>query len=315
MPSLFTGSTFEVFAGPEQTRFVAHTSVLEKSEKLRALTRGIWKESAECKVVLEEWDPETVGRLLEWLYTGDYESTLPTAEAARSKAQALQARVSEGTTPFMWTDERPTITLKEAESRSKAPLTCLKDIRFNNDEPKVAPSHAETFELWAATHRQDHVILDCEATLFAHAKLYALADYMLLPALQAQVFQRLKAVLIFISPSADIFNPDFESASAHMAKLPAVRHIITLGEYVYANTTRTESEEEPLRKLISTFIALNYDQFDDDAGVVQAFLEQGGEFQDDVHDKVRRTLFGLKERLKGLTKARGRWGLAEDDWN
>lgn len=131
---------------------------------------------------------------------------------------------------------------------------------------------------------------------------------MLLPALQAQVFQRLKAVLIFISPSADIFSTHFDIASPHVAKLPVIQHIVTFGEYVYANTTRTESEEEPLRKLISTFIALNYDQFHDEAGVVQAFLGQEGECQDDVHDKVRRILFGLKGRLKALENGRGGWG-------
>lgn len=294
MPSLFTGSTFEVFAGPEQTRFVAHTSVLEKSEKFRAVTRGIWKDSSECKIMLEEWDPETVGRLLEWLYTGDYESPLPTAEASHSEAEVPT-----------WGDEKGT----------ELPLPRLKDILFNKDEPKLAISHGKAFELWAATYKQDHGILNCEATLLAHAKLYALADYVLLPALQAQVFQRLRAVLIFISPSADIFDSDFDIPSTHVAKLPVIHHIITFGEYVYANTTRTESEEEPLRKLISTFIALNYDQFDDEAGVVQAFLGQGGEFQDDVHDKVRRVLFGLKEGLKVLRNERGGWGLAEDNWD
>lgn len=282
--------------------------MLEKSEKLRAVTRGTWRDSSEHKVMLEEWDAETVGRLLEWLYTGDYESPLPTAEASHPKGQ--EARVSEGTAPMWTTYERPP---KEAESGSNPSLTCLKDIRFKNDESKFTPSHAETFKLWAAMLREDDVIVDCEATLFAHAKLYVLADYMLLPALQAQVFQRLKAVLIYMNPSSDIFQPDFDYYCDHVVNFQLIRPIITLGEYVYANTIRPESGEEPLRKLISTFMALNYDLFDDE-GVMQAFLGQAGEFQDDVQEKVRRLVFALKQEMKVLRGRRDGWGPDGGPW-
>ena len=77
--------------------------------------------------------------------------------------------------------------------------------------------------------------------------------------------------------------------------------ILTLVQYVYATTTRLESEEEPLRKLISTFIALNYDQFRDKGGEVLRFMEQGGDFQGGLYDKVRRYEVALRAELKVVT--------------
>lgn len=65
--SPFTGPTFEIIAGPNHTSFIVHARVLEKSEKLKAVVQGEWKESIDRRIVLEDWDPETVGLLIEWL--------------------------------------------------------------------------------------------------------------------------------------------------------------------------------------------------------------------------------------------------------
>lgn len=75
---------------------------------------------------------------------------------------------------------------------------------------------------------------------------------------------------------------------------------------MYANTTKLESEEEPLRELISTFIALHYDQFGNEEGEVLRFMEQGGDLPGDVHDKVRRNELAFKEELKAVKKDLGR---------
>ena len=298
MLSPFTAPTFEILAGPEQTRFVAHAGVLEKSEKLKAVTCGNWKDGSECKIVLEDWDPKTVGRLLEWLYSGDYESPSP-AEAPHFDVESSGTRVSETTVPSKQGADLPCITPKKIESArgSNRPLTSLQHIYFDEASPNLARLYAETFEPWAKRFEQDPSTLNFEATLLAHAKLYALADYMLLPALQAQAFDRLKAVLTVISPCPYTFYPAFRIP---IANLPVIGNLVTLIQYVYANTTRLESKEEPLRELVSTFIVSNYDQFSDDGGLVQTFMEQGGDFHGDVHDKMRRHQIALKEELKAL---------------
>ena len=81
-----------------------------------------------------------------------------------------------------------------------------------------------------------------------------------------------------------------------------IGNLLTLIQYAYANTTGLESEEEPLRELISTFIVLNYDQFTDVGDRVQTFMEQGGDFHGDVHDKMRRHQIASKKELKALQK-------------
>ena len=292
--SPFTGSTCEVLAGPEQTRFVAHVSVLEKSEKLRAVTRGTWRDSSECKIKLEDWDAKTVGRFLQWLYTGDYESPYP-VEVPQSELEETGILISESPAPA---PSRQKVSYSMVPPKQMA-LGAFTDLDFQKAVPGLASSHANAFESWAA---KSHGVLNFEATLLAHAKLYALANYMLLPTLQAQVFYRLKAVLLFISPSTNSLSLAFTKPGLFIANLPVIYNIVTLIEYVYANTARLESEEEPLRKLISTFVTLHYDQFRDDRGVVLAFMRQGGDFQGDIHDKMGKYQLDLKNEYKSLYK-------------
>lgn len=294
MSNLFVGPLFEIVAG--QTTFLAHASVLEKSEKLRVIVQGRWKDSTEHKILLEDWDSQTVGRLLEWLYTGDYQSPFP-AEA-QAKAENLEVPAQNTSLhPNPDANESP----KDASAKgSQRPLMSLANIPFNKADPELGLSNAEAFKLWAAKFPQSSCVLDFEAALLTHAKLYALADYMLLPALQAQIFQRLKALFLFISAPAYTSSSGAATLSLPLGNTPVIGNIITLIQYVYANTTRLESEDEPLRELISTFIALHYDQFDDEGGEVLEFMAQGGEFQGDVHDKVRRNEITLKNEIEVL---------------
>ena len=172
MLSPFTGPIFEILAAPEQIRFVAHAGILEKSEKLKAVTCGNWKDSSECKIVLGDWDSKTVGRLLEWLYSGDYESPSP-SNARQSEAESLEIRVSETTVSSKQGADSPSITLKKIESAkaSNRPLTSLQNIYFDEASQSLASSYAEAHEPWARRFAQDPSTLSFEATLLAHAKL------------------------------------------------------------------------------------------------------------------------------------------------
>lgn len=221
-------------------------------------------------------------------YTGDYESPFP-AKVSSSNVRAIVAMPSN---PGMKAGSQSTPKFKGAKG-SQRPLTPLANICFNKADPELAPSYAKAFRQWVADSDELNTVLDFEASLLAHAKLYALADYMLLPALQAQVFQCLRILLMFIK----FKFPRFLRNPASIANTPVVGNIITLVRYVYANTTKSESEEEPFRKLIINFIALNYDQFEDQGGEVLRFIEQGGDCLVDVYDKVRRNEITLKNEL------------------
>ena len=90
---------------------------------------------------------------------------------------------------------------------------------------------------------------------------------MLLPALQAHVFQRLKAVLSFVGSPVDDWGT-WRPPTFLLANERVIDHIITLVQYVYFNTTRPGSGKEPLRHLICSFIAQNLDDFHDEEGKV-----------------------------------------------
>lgn len=47
---------------------------LSQSEPFKNAITGGWSETTECKLSLHEWDGETVGRLVEFLYTGPIRS-------------------------------------------------------------------------------------------------------------------------------------------------------------------------------------------------------------------------------------------------
>lgn len=292
MSNPFVRPFFEILAGPNHTSFLVHASILEKSEKLRAIVKGEWKDSLERQIVLEDWDPETVGRLLEWLYTDDYKSPFP-AEVPQSEAEVAEIRVKETSLRSSTDVKNPQSTAKnEGAKGSQRPLTPLEKLCFKKVDTEFVLSHAEALKQWTQDCLQSDCVFNFEASLLAHAKLYALADYVLLPNLQAQAFQHLKALLLFIS------SPKF--AKRLITNTTVIVNLLRLVQYVYANTARLESEEEPLRELISTFIALHDDHFVDDGGEVSRLMEQGGDFQGDVHDKVRRNEVALKTELKAV---------------
>ena len=302
MSSPYTGPTFEILAGLNHTSFLAHASILEKSEKLRAIVQGRWKDSIELKIVLEDWDPETVGRLLEWLYTGDYESPYP-AEDPQPEHPQSYAEVPELFTAW------PSQDTKE---RSQSPLIPFADISFSEADPELVTSKAEAFEQWAADDTNFPRVLNFESTLLAHAKLYVLADYMLLPSLQAQVFQRLKAVLAF---AISRFTYSLLSGlKVPIANTRVIGNVMTLVRYVYANTLRPSTGEEPLQGLITTFIALIFGYFSDKSGKMQWLMDEGEDFLKDVLEKVVRNIEGLEKKLmmancigKGLRKDGSGW--------
>ena len=115
--------------------------------------------------------------------------------------------------------------------------------------------------------------IDYEATLLASAKVYAIANYFLLPELKNLAIQRSRENL---SP---IGCPDPKSERAA---------IVTLIEYVYAHTERLISEEEPLRKLVTAFAASNYENLQ--GPMFRTLVSDGGDF---VLDLVA----GLTQRL------------------
>lgn len=265
--SPYTGPTFNIIAGSERMHFIAHASVLEQSDNLKAVIHGKWKDSLERKIVLEDWDAASVGRMLQWLYTGDYNAPNP--------------RI-----PFPLVENHPQTAKSAATKYSKLTLTPFANLRFNKLPLPAKRTEAKIFESWMQRAGDVRYDMDYELTLMAHAKLYVLANYLLLPGLQAYTFDRLHKLLSTMSP-------------IKMGK-PVISNLVTLIEYIRATTTRPGVGEEPLQELITTFIALNFSQFNDVDGEIQRLMDQNREFAEDVLDKVRTNMADMQNKNEKL---------------
>ncbi len=303
--SPFVGPMFEIMAGPDCKCFLVHASILTKSEKLKAVVEGDWKEREEQKVVLENWDEATVERLVSWLYTGDYISPYPTKfvhSTSADQAAMHEAHGGHGTTPVATptvehfpisasTYQRVLLDADKALSTSKEDppktLTNLAKRTYNSVTVKFCEPSTMNLDRWLRRCECVPNELDFEATLLAHAQVYALANYMLLADLQALAHQNLNCALTWMD-------------SRIVAKSPTVGNLVTLIRYVFANTIRPNTGEEPLQKLLTTLVAMNFAYFDDgEEGQVRRLMNEGGDFASDVWEKVSRQMGALgKERTE-----------------
>ena len=105
-------------------------------------------------------------------------------------------------------------------------------------------------------------------TLLAHAKMYTFAHCHLVSELERFALQRLNQVLI-----------SMDCTQAH-----AILDIAQLVHHIYDNMTVRKLQEEPARKLLSQFIALNYTNLI--KGELQTLLVKGGNFILNLLDKI-----------------------------
>ena len=289
--ALFTGPLFDVVTESDGKSFVAHAGVLSQCDKLKAIIDGDWKDSKERRIVLLDWDADTVGRLIEWLYRGHYSWPLP---------KGTQEELPEPKSHTPPPPERQSLAIKMnpnylspapggMNDRPLTPLANQRVFEMNTPHPQSSTSSMNSWRNQVSLKD-----FDFEDVMLVHAKVYCLADYMLLPQLQALAHQCLNKVL----QSITVISPD----------LPVIGNLVTLIEYVYANTASPPEEktingdkEEPLRKLISTFIAMHLGKFKfsarDDTRMCH-LLDEGGDFVVDLYDKVRRNTIALEERQR-----------------
>lgn len=231
--------------------------------------------------MLEDWDGDTVGRLVEFLYTGDYQ--YPDPELV-SLGYSPEVESGEGLSPR--TPARSGTTQSRDSSAEPAaypdrPLTplnrCLRRGLSNGDR-----TYTKGLEYFEPSQ------YDFKKALLSHAKVYALAHYKSVNLLRILALKRLLATLSRISP----IQPN-----SHITL-----NIIDLINYVYSHTDYLASSEEPLRKLVSQFAALNFTALYTKDEMAE-FIAEGGDFVKDLMGKVNRRLKGAENGPKSDLKA------------
>ena len=287
-----------MITGKESKKFRIHAGVLKKSDLLRASLEGGWKEGLKRKLSWEDWESDTVERLVQWLYSGDYTCPLPTlidqpeGDGIETSSQNGHNRGNSSNSRPSWNwDREPSpeestafevsesflesSTLEASVSLMSRPLPPVED-----DLIEISPqiTQAQEYEAWFEEHKGSLSQLDFEVTFLAHAKLYVFADYLILPTLRELSLQRLRETLILLGKLS--------------ASNPSTEDFVRLLDYVYAKTQPVAAGEEPMRKLVSSFAAFNLPALHGD--LFTQLAAQGGDLIIDLITKTSRRLMSLE---------------------
>lgn len=270
-------------------RFVVHEDVLaSQSQRLKDIIDAFTAVEPHPgrEIPLDNWDADTVGRFVEYIYTGDYQSPDPVLPStpAMTPERSDQSLSSGGQSP---TDTASAPSAPEQVEEGRAleapirPLTPLSECFPDGPDPLQKLSAAETF----AAKYFDPSEHDFEGVFLAHAKVFALAWEFDVETLQKLAVQRLLRTFINIGS----FQSDW----------PVASNFVELARYSYCGNNPGDND---LRKIVSQFAALNFTALQTDE--MKVLIEQSGGFARDVTGKVCRRLIIAENDRDHEQKAR-----------
>lgn len=221
---------------------------------------------------------ETVQRVVTYLYFDDYDSPDPVPIEGKMKQQNLNGdleNLKEGrvrrdghldeTTKV---PEPEDLDLQNAimESCSIRPLTPFSSC------VRLGPLITLRLTAGGAFQEQKfpYQTHSYQETLMAHAEVYVFAESHFLPRLQELALQRMVQTL-----------NNVECTAKH-----AAQELSDVAVYVYDNTPAKNGDSEPMRKILSQFIATNYTSLFHDS--FEKIMTRGGDFTLDLGRKLSR---------------------------
>lgn len=261
-------------------RYLVHEDVLtSQSQRLKDIVNAFAaaEPSPKREIPLDNWDANTVGRFVEYIYTGDYQSPDPipivASTPAMTPAGSDQGVNSEQSPEDSTTAPEDVKEEKEEEEEILAsipparPLTPLSKCIPAGPDPSRKLSAAETF----AEKYFDPSSHDFEEVFLTHAKVFAFAREFEMLELQTLAVQRLLRTFINIGS----FQPSW----------PVASNFAELAKYSYGGNNPAGND---LRHIVSQFAALNFTTLQTDE--VKTLIEQSGWFARDLTAKVCRRL-------------------------
>lgn len=265
----------------ESRIFVHKDALISQSAPFRDALTGGWAEATDRKIVMGDWDSLTVGRMVEFLYCGSYQYPDPAPLSAEGNTPVRETRSrSILSVPLTAAGDQP----QSSEPRPLTPVSeCLRKFLSTDqqEDPQTAVQRLARFD--PALHNYDEALL-------AHAKVYHLAHYKAIVPLQAMALQHLLDTLSRI-------NPIVAASGSHN-----VGGIVELARYVYENTDHLENHEEPLRRLVSYFVASNFLFLKSTPDLRQLFIGGGDIVMDVMENVFRRPLPAPKGRRAAPTR-------------
>ena len=248
----FSSPVFQINAERGTRTFYVHGDILsQNSQPFKSIVDGNWEESVKREISLEEWDADTVGRMIDYLYTRDY---------------AWQKNGN----------FKPTLTVVLGEARiaehspdAVRPLTPLSGLMGHRRKPGRSCRCND--------QKLGHIEKEeASGELFlVHAKVYALANYRAIEKLSELALDRLLHLLSAFQ--ATEYNPQ------------QIGYIVELVSYVYENACWRFGKPEPIRQAVTRFIALELTRANS-KGEITRLMGAYGDFACDLlSDLTRRT--------------------------
>ena len=184
--------------------------------------------------------------------------------------------------------------LKTKDSmKSKGPLTPLEDLKWKGCHAIKIKSRAEEFDSWMQGHRKQPKPLDYGATFITHATLYVIACQKDLIELKNMAWQRLRALLVAIGPPV----PGW----------PIVADLVGLIQYTYRETGISELKKEPLRELLTSYVAIHFTSFEGPEvdNLFSSTVSDDREFVVELMSKVRQRMENLEANDAGQPVLQG----------
>lgn len=233
--------------------FFVHKGILDHhSQPFKDATSGPLTESVRHRFLLQDWDEATVGRLVQFMYTGNYRYPGPGPD-------------DELISPV---EEEEGIEPNRPEPRRGGTLTPLNEYVNDGVLGQADPIMCDAEWL----ERVNVNLFDFEEVFLAHVSVYTLAHNQSIAVLKELSYERLSRTILQLHPLGP--NP-------YLAE-----NIVNLATYVYANLI---DEEEPLRILVSQFVGSNFTRWHEDPAAVKMMCN-GGDFIRDVLRKICRRL-------------------------
>ena len=309
---IFQSGCVKIRAGNDEQLLPVHETVLLNSDSpsLRKLVQPGWKESSEGYIEWKHTSVPTVKRVLSYLYCGDYYAPDPTPREIQSqhdKADECQLQSAREAPYDTFSDERIGETLDVGTAETEAddkPLNLAFSMSLlgqleavpGDEDPELQDAILESCNVRPLTPLGSCVGLapittmrktagglfedqefpyesySYQAPLLTHAEVYAFADYHGLLGLQQLALQRTVQTLRKIECSAAY----------------AAQELSEVIKFIYDNVPAKGDDEDPMRKLLSQFAAINYTSLLH--GSFRALYVRGGDFTLDLGKKLLRRL-------------------------
>ncbi|GFN17195.1 hypothetical protein AtubIFM55763_004367 [Aspergillus tubingensis] len=262
---IFREPPIQVIVGSAKSSYFVHPDALSwcKNSALSAQIEGPWRQHGdESPIDWSDFDEQTVECVLSYLYTQDYyvpQLEVPPDDSCKDDDDGKAPSGIEPSTPESVPDDHETL------NRPLTPLSrCLKaGLPADNNHTAAG---ACTYR--ASPNPDDRL----GAEILIHAKVYCFAHRYCIRELEDFALQRLTKVLIII---------DAETEAVFPYLADAIR-------VVYDSTPGANLQDNPARKLLSQYVALNYTKLESES--FDQIMAEGGEFMVDLSHKLARRL-------------------------